>query len=259
MHQYSIFPAPLFSFYSKKFYGETARFGKGTGFLYLFLLLVVCHSLSAWAGYIHFTFLVDSPAAKEIYTKIPDMTVKQGVLSINKPSPYLMEFKNATTQEKSVVVFDTRGNAKLPDDAKALVTEKGIIFDNDQPPVEWSSMGDFDLNTNKIKESLDKVGLYLAYGSLLLLPIVYIGHLLLALIYGGVGSIMDKQNLGYATALRMSCVAMTPAMVVTTLFYVAFGSMEMVAFLLLWEMLSVPITIGYLFFGYSSISSVPAE
>jgi hypothetical protein len=254
--KYSILQAPFFAFFSREFYANVARQGRGSGFLYLFLLLVICYPLSLLSGYLHFVAGLESKDVSELVEKLPDLSVRQGVLTINKASPYRMVFKNVTTGENTIIVFDTSGKTDSPGDAKALVTGKGIMFNTENKIVPWSSIAsDFDFPASKFKESLKSVALGVGLAGLLLLPLVWCGHVLLALIYGVVGLCADRNKLGYVTALRMAVVAMTPAIVLTTLFYVLFGTPEMFFFLLVWELATIPITMGYLIFGYSALGN----
>jgi hypothetical protein len=253
--QYSIFRSPIYSFFSRDFYVGTARTGRGTGFLYLFMILLISYPLSVAGGYFHFVALLDSPQVNEIMAKLPDLTVRQGTLSINKTCPYKMEFKNASTGQDTLIVFDTSGKTTSTQDARALITDKGILFEGDSEIIPWSRISsNFDFPASRLKDSLKSVVMGIAAGALLLLPLVWGGHVLLALIYGAVGLVMDRNKMGFRTALRLSCLAMTPSIVLTTLFYVLFGKPDMVMILLLWELITVPLSLGYLLFGYNSLA-----
>jgi len=261
--QYSIFRAPFLAFYSRKFYSDTALTGKGTGLLYLFIILLVLTPLSMASRYLHFaSFLDDSVEINEMVTRVPGVTVKQGTLSLDRPSPYKMEYINTTTKEKSFIIFDTSGKSTSRDDAKALITEKGVFMDGIDGLVPWSAVPmDFAVSSTNFRDSIKNVVLGLTLIGAVLLPIVFwLGHTILALIYALVGLFMDRNKLGFGTALRMAIVAMTPAIVLSTVCKdILFCSPQFEPFVLLLSLATVPLTLGYLFFGYSSIAVAAPE
>lgn len=251
---FSPYQIPLLAFYSRKLYGSVARRRKGTGLLYLFLLLLICYPLSLAAGYLHAVSGLDSPQINEIVGKLPDLTLKNGILQINKASPYRMTFKDASTGEEKLIIFDTSGKTTGAGEARALITERGIFFAGQSEIMPFPlSNEDFHLSAAGFKETVRGILFGIACASLLLFPLVYCGHLLLAVIYGIVGMVMDRHNLGFSSSLRMASTAMTPAIVLTTLFYVIWGRPEMFFYLLVWEVLTVPVTVVYLYFAYSSV------
>ncbi|MBX9719815.1 MAG: DUF1189 domain-containing protein [Candidatus Obscuribacterales bacterium] len=247
--EYSIFRAPLFAFYSKQFYRDTAMKGKGFGFLYLFVLLLICNSLSVASGYFHIVESIKSAESVAIYEQMPDMKLKDGRFSINKTSPYKVQFKNILTREPKLIVFDTSGSASEMGDADLLITEQGFRFVSNDKPIPWFQGFDFDMPAGNLKGFLLDVALKLLIFGILIVPLVYLGHIILALIYAAVALIIDSKKLGFKTAIRMSIVAMTPSMVLTSLFYLLFCKPE------LWELFTVPISIAYLVFGYNCLRS----
>ncbi len=250
--EYSIFRAPLFSFYSKQFYKDTALKGKGFGFLYLFVCLLVCNTLSVASGYFHIVESIKSADSVEIYKQLPDMKWRNGQFSFNKPSPYKVQFKNILTKESKLIVFDTGASAGEMGDADLLVGEKDFRVVSNNKPIPWF-LNDFDMPAAKLKDFLLQVALYFLIGGILLVPLVFFGHIMIALIYSIVALVMDSTKLGFKTAMRMSIVAMTPCMVLSTLFYLFFCMPE------LWGLLTVPITIAYLVFAYNCVRSATPD
>ncbi len=253
--EYSIFRAPLYAFYSKQFYRDTALKGKGFGFLYLFVLLVICNTVSVASGYFHIVESINSAESVAIYEKMPDMKLKDGRFSINKPSPCKVQFKNILTKEPKLIVFDTSSNAGEMGDADLLLTEQGFRFVSNDKPIPWFQGFDFDLPAGNLQGFLQDVALKLLIFGLLIVPLVFLGHIILALIYSVVAMIVDSQKLGFKTAIRMSIVAMTPSIVLTALFYLFFCKPEA------WELITVPVCITYIVLGYNWLrtDSVGAE
>lgn len=248
--RYSIFKAPLLSFYSKDFYNATAREGKGFGWLYLFVVVLVSSILGSASACWHFNMLVDSPAVDEIVKQLPDMSIKGGRLSINKASPYKMPFRNAISKEEKLIVFDTSANAKPSEEASLVLGSEGVLIEGQEGALPWSmiTMGnDFELPAAKFKDFWKSLSLWFFIACVALTPLAWLGHVLLSLLYGAAGLFMDGHKLGYKTAIRMASTAMTPSIVITTLFYVLYCKPE------LWEVITIPISLGYLFFAYNSV------
>ena len=247
--QYSIFKAPLYSFFSAQFYKDTAFQGKGKGFVYLLLIVFVSNLVSAVSGYIQWGLAINSSEIKGIVNQIPDLSVKNGKMSFNKPSPYTIQFVNLTKNEPVVLIFDSSGKkTKEMEDAAAVFTEDGIVM-GDAEPVPWNSFGEnWDLPLTRVQQFLKaELPLYLFVGSaFVFFPLCWVSHILLAMIYALVGLVMDRNKLGYETALRMACVAMTPTIILT-------GLLTLIWKPPFWELLTMPISLGYLFFGYNSV------
>ncbi|MBX9689788.1 MAG: DUF1189 domain-containing protein [Candidatus Obscuribacterales bacterium] len=249
--QYSIFKAPLLSFFSKDFYSDTALKAKGLGFLYLFVLIFVCQTLSTASGCVHFYMNIESKELNDIVQRLPAMEIKRGKLSIDKESPYKLQFENILSKEKRVIVFDTSGQKSTEEDADVLFTQDGIKFQGDSEAIPWTSAtfgNDFSLNSANFKGLLGSIAVWLFVIGVVLSPLSWLGHALLAAIYGLAGLAMDRKKLGYKTAVRMAIVALTPSIVLSTIFHVLYCMPE------LWGLITVPVTLGYLFFGYSSIA-----
>ena len=244
--EYSIYKAPIYSFYSKDFYRSVGRDGKGTGFLYLSALFLACWTFIMISCYIHMIMLVDSAPVTELVQKLPDMNFKNGELSINKESPYEM------TVEGKKIVFDTSGKYKAADDldgVDVLITQEKLSFAEKswREPTSFKGLvSDYTLKAVNIKPFLRDMSLYITgFGFVLGLP-VFFGHLFLALVYAGVGMIVNSKP-GFETALRMAISAMTPGILLSTLLailWINFPGQGLV---------TVPITLGLLVYGYRSM------
>ncbi|MBX9569726.1 MAG: DUF1189 domain-containing protein [Candidatus Obscuribacterales bacterium] len=244
--EYSIYQAPIYSFYSKDFYRSVGRNGKGTGFLYLSALFFACWTAIIIAMYVHMVVLIEAPVVTELVQKLPDMTFRNGSMSINKPSPYEMEVSGKK------IVFDTSGKYKAVEEiegADALITEEKISFSEQgwrEPTTFKGLVTDYTLKAADIKPFLKDISLKIAgIGFVLGLP-VFFGHLFLALIYAGVAMIVNSKP-GFETALRMAISAMTPGILLSTLLAILWVNFPGQG------LITVPITLGLLVYGYKAL------
>lgn len=250
--QYSIFKAPSMSFFSKDFYRATAQEGKGTGLLYLLVIVFISNFISAAAGSLQMYMSLQSAQVKGIIGQIPDLSFRDSKMSFNKPNPYDMTFTNPNSQEKIHIIFDTSGQSnRAAEDAAAVLTADGIIFESQDKMTPWRQVlfgnENFDLPNTKMQEFLQGLPIFFfVTTAFVFAPIVYLLHIFLVLFYSLIGLIMDRKALGFKAAMRMVCVAMTPSILLTALCYIVF----MPPF---WPILTIPITLGYLFFGYNSL------
>lgn len=247
--KYSIYQAPLYSFYKKDFYRSVGQDGKGTGFLYLSALFCACWTAIIISCYIHMILIVDSPQVNELVEKLPDMTFRNGVLSINKPSPYEMVI------DGKKIVFDTSGKYKGADEIEgvaALVTDEQISFSDQawREPANFKRLvtGEYTLKAVDIKPFLKDLSLKISgIGFVLGVP-VFFGHLFLALVYAGIGMIINSKA-GFETALRMAISAMTPGVLLSSLLAVCWVNFPGQG------LLTIPLTVGLLVYGYRALTA----
>ncbi len=250
---YSIFKAPALSFFSKDFYRATALEGKGMGLLYLLVAVFVANAMSVTSAYFHLCAAIDDPKFAAIIEKMPDMHFANDKLSINKPCPYYWNFKNPQTGQETQILIDTTGQTKsVPESASALLTAESIQFSSQDETITWASLlsgTSVDLVTATFKPMLQQMAqMILLIGIVPYALLAWFFHVLLVLFYAIVGMVMDPRKLGYKTAVRMSTVAITPTIVLSAVFYLLF------AMPVLWPIITIPISLGYLFYGYSSLN-----
>ncbi len=248
MKDFSPAQAPVMTFFSTPFYRDLLRNGKGLGFIYLFLLLFVCWSMQSVKLYLMVQSGMNSKEVTTLVSQLPSMDCKNGKLSIDKDSPYAM-----TIEGKSIVVFDTSGKLTDPDQAgvPVLVTENGFVAkkeSGDTQTVPWTQLkSDFSFNQADLKSLLGNVAPWLTGIAFVFGFFVWVGHLIMALLYGLFGLIMDEKKLGYTSMVRLASFAMTPAILISVL-------QNMIGFALpVYWLISIPMTLGFMYFGSRSV------
>lgn len=246
--QYRIYQIPLLAFFSRGLYRDVAHNWKGTAFGYLLLLLALCW-IPATVG-LHWAVaeFVDQDAPK-VVSQVPEVTIVDGEASIDAPEPYLIRDPDTG---KVLMVIDTTGQitALADTEVMGLLTKNAVIFKKSAYETRNFSLREVDsfvLTQEKIYGWLDLGKRFLAP---LLYPFCVIGsfiyRILQALLYAAIGLLIArivKTDLPYDGLLRLSVVAVTPAIIVATILTVAGIHPPMGG---LWYFLA---TMAYLIFG----------
>ena len=107
--QKSSWQAIFRSFYSADLYREVVSEWRGSGFLYLFLLLsLVVVFQAVKIQHVHAPYAQKRTDA--LIDQLPDITINNGKLSIDKPCPYVMQDTVSGDKHAFEIVFDTRTN-----------------------------------------------------------------------------------------------------------------------------------------------------
>lgn len=248
MKKYSIFHPYIMSFFSKSLYRDVGQKWHGIGAFYLLVLLLVC--------WIPVMVMIDrnidgfiSEQAPQLVNQVPTVTIKDGKLSIDKPVPYIIRDKDS---KQPVVIIDTSGQYKsLEDiDTPMLVTSTQIFMRKNTSEVreyEVSKIPDLTFGKPQVNYLLGKIA---TWGAIFLFPFVliatFIYRIIQALLYGAIGmlfSAMTSAKITYQQSLRLSIIAMTPAIILATIFNILHIGYP-------YELLSYFIlTMIYLFFG----------
>ena len=246
--QYRIYHIPLLAFFSKELYRDVARNWKGAAFGYLFLLLALCWIPLATSLHQGLAGFVDREAPK-LVSQIPEMTITDGEMSIDEPEPYFIRDPDTGA---ALVVIDTTGQITSLADTEAvgLVTKNAGTFEKNAYETRIFSFQDIDhfvLTQGKIYGWLDIVKRFAAP---VLYPFcvlgVFVYRILQVLLYAAFGLLIArivKTELSYDSLLRLSVVAVTPAIIVATLLAMASIHLPMGG---LWYFLA---TMSYLTFG----------
>lgn len=246
--QYRFYHIPVLAFFSRALYRDVARNWKGTAFGYLFLLLVLCWIPAIMSMHRGLAEFVDQEAPK-LVSQIPEMTITDGEVSIGEPEPYIIR---APDTGEALVVIDTTGQITTLADTEAvgLVTKHAVTFEKNAYESRTFSFRDIDhfvLTQEKIYGWLD-VGK--RFAAPVLYPFCVVGgfiyRVVQALLYAALGLLIArivKTELSYDSLLRLSVVAVTPAIIVATLLTMAGTRLPMGG---LWYFLA---TMGYLTFG----------
>jgi hypothetical protein len=252
MKEFSPVAAPVMTFYSRPFYKDLALNGKGMGFIYLFLLLLICQTAVCIRTYYTVDTGCRDPECAAFVEQIPNMSWTDAKLSIDKPCPYTITGKGSP-----LIVFDTSGKMKSLSDAgpaQMLITADGFIAkkaEGTEESVPWKQFitKDIKFGPGMIKEFLSKMPLYITVFLWCLGIFVWIGHMFVAFMLGLAGLIMDRSKLGYGTAVRLSSFAMTPVIIISTLLQLTQVNAGMI-----WPLLSILVSIGFLYLAYSGVN-----
>ena len=237
----AIFLAP----FSPALWRDVGQRWRGIGLLYMTLLLTitwVAVGVMLHRGYQ--AFLRDD--APLIVDQIPAVTINKGVVSIDRPEPY--EIVNPETGE-TLVLFDTSGETTEPPEnaPSVLVAQSEIILRKNEREVETHSLKEIDslyLDANRVRGWLDGLGKW-AVPAIVLIGLIgsIIWRLILMLITALIGLAFASgfnAPLSYAALMRLSAIAMTPAILLGTILTLTgvdlpFGTM-----------IGIGLTIGYL-------------
>ncbi|MCP4610138.1 MAG: DUF1189 domain-containing protein [Planctomycetes bacterium] len=221
MREYSIFHAPLLSFFSKKLYIDVGRNWKGVNFLYLLLLLTVCMipaMINVHRGMSNFV----NNEAPAIINQIPEITITDGRVSINETQPYYIIDPDTN---KPLAIIDTTGriNSLKEIDALCLLTGNKVIMKKsnfENRTYDLSQVDSFAVNGEQISGWLQTGKKFLV---VVIYPFALLGsymyRIVQVLIYAAVGLLFAsfcKTKLSYAALVRLAVVAVTPCIIVST-------------------------------------------
>ena len=223
MKQYGMFHAPYMSFFSQDFYRDVDKHWKGTGFAYLLLLLTICWIPTLVHLHLSFNDYVenDAPALIE---QIPTITIAKGEASVDVPQPY-----EITDPDSDMVIglIDTTGKpVSLEEtDARVILTKTDVIYRKNAIETRTFSLQNvehFVVDQETVAGWLEMVRKYIA---ILAFPFAVLGSFIFrvvqALIYAAIGILfcrMSKTERPYQTLLRLSVMAITPVIIVSTVF-----------------------------------------
>jgi hypothetical protein len=221
VRRFSILHPPLLSWFSAPLYRDVAANWKGTGFLYLFLLLAVCWALTLASAHRKIGALVETlgPALVE---QVPRITIRSGRVSVEAPQPYTLRVPG---MEEPLLVIDTTGGTRSLDetDARHLLTETQLHVRKSRGEsrvYDLSQIAHFEVDRDSVRRWLD---LFRRFCALFLYPFALAGSLayriLQALLYAAIGvgfARLLRAELAYPALLRLTCVAVTPAVILDT-------------------------------------------
>ena len=245
------------SFFSSDHYRDVRTNGKGTGFLYLLLLLSITW-LPVMAK-VHWALAeaVKQEAPKYI-DQVPKVTILRGEVSIDRPVPYTISVPETSMP---LLVIDTSGSITSFEQTKAiaLLTRNKFMYrktDGTETRIyDLSKIDDFTLDRDRVNRWVQvfrKYFVLLAYPIALAASFAY--RVLQMLLYAAIGMLfvkMLKVPLDYLTVLRLASVSITPVIILSTLQMLA--GLHVPAYWLL----CFVIAMGYLFFAVKS-NALPA-
>ncbi|MCW3085212.1 MAG: hypothetical protein JWP12_2578 [Bacteroidetes bacterium] len=248
MTNYPFYKRFILAFYSKDLYAFVGRSEKNkSGFLYLFIMILLLWipMMVKMQLQISNSIANDLPSFVE---KLPVVTIKNGLASFDKPSPYIIR-DDATG--KDMFIFDTSGKytSLAGTDAQFLLTGTHVVYiENKMQTKEYSlsKIDDFTLTHEKIY-SWAAIGNFLCiFLYIVIVPAILAYRSFQALIYALIGLIIQsilQTQYPFQTIYRLTILAITPAFVLSKildLFGIDFTG---------WWLLCIVISIAYLYFG----------
>ncbi len=245
---YRIWQTPPLAFFSPALYRDVALRWKGVAFGYLLLLLTLCWIPGAIKIHQSFAFFVDEEAPLVI-EQIPEISIINGQAFIDHPQPYTIHDPETGAP---LVVIDTTGTITSLEqtDALGLVTSREAIFQKsaiETRSFRFETVDRYTLNQEKITHWLSIAKDWAApvlYPFCILVSFAY--RIIQALIYACFGLLivyLFKGKLPFDALLRLSVIAITPAIIIGSLFDATAISPPWAG---LWFFL---LSMGYLTFG----------
>lgn len=258
IRRFSIIHPLYMAFFSKALYRDVGRNWKGYGFVYLFSVVALCTipfallAQSAISDYLN-------EEAPRIIRQMPAVTVSKGTLSIDRPEPYFI------LDEKTgdpIIIFDATNKAEpaLREKAPVLVLKKEIIVRGERGQVKHIDLAGIDgfrIDKRLLYEWLDTFrGSFAAVLYPFAVAIAFIFRVFETAVFAAAGSLFTRSHntpLAYRDLVRLSAVALTPAMVVGALFNLAGAAIPF------WCIAGVPISFSYLYYGIKANAGSPAK
>ncbi|EKD54511.1 MAG: hypothetical protein ACD_60C00076G0002 [uncultured bacterium] len=221
MKQYGYLRAIYLSFYSRDLYRDVAKnWGAGV-LLYLLLVLALC-----WVVMIfRIQPAINQGAAQFVEVIVPQLPsfihIEDGVAKTPENRPYYI--KNPETKEV-IAIIDTSGKYKNLEEARTrlLITkDKAIYTDNEVIKIK-KIPEHFTLRINRA-ETKEVTLKFMGWLWIILLPLFilvsFLYRLIQSIIYAIFGTffaVMMGVNTPYATVFKLTMVALTPAIVIST-------------------------------------------
>jgi len=226
MQKYTIFHAPLMSFFSLSFYRDVGLRWIGTGLAYLLLLLTICSIPALVKMQLSISDFISNKAPAIIY-QIPSIKIVNGEASTDIAQSYQIIDPDS---KKVIAIVDTTSNtiSLQGTDAKILLTKTDVISkknDVETRTYNLKIIENFSIDLKKIVIWLD---MFRKFAAFFLFPFIVIGSFIYRtmqlLIYGVIGLLFAercKTKLTYKALLRLSAMAVTPPIIVGTILEIA--------------------------------------
>ena len=243
----------VLAFFSRDLYDDVARKWKGLAFLYLLMLLGATWLISIVQFHSGYTDFVENEGGR-IIDQIPQVTIDDGIVSVSEAQPYFIKSDNGD----HLAIFDTTGEiTSLIDEPSAyvLLTQDKLIWKKapqSEESRDLSEIKHFQFDRDTVQSKVSQIGkLIIPVGYTLCLLFSFVYRIIQVLIYGAIGMViasMTQKSIGYAAAIRLAVMAITPVIILNTvlqLLHLSLGYTGPFAYL--------AIAIGYLIFGVSSV------
>ncbi len=257
MKRYNAIQAVVLSFFSPSFYRDVGQHWRGTGFGYLFVLLLVLWIpvTVKWHGSIT-AFVRDHTPA--LINQIPAITISHGAVSADCVMPYTIK---EPMSQQPLLVIDTTGATTSLKDAKAdmLLTRTKLIVrktPGETREYDLSQVDNFKLDRNRVQHWANEIGQNLAavlYPFILIVSFLY--RMIQALIYALIGMLFARlvnATLEYTALVRLTVFALTPVLILCT-------AQEILTLPLVgWWFICLIVAMVYLFLAVKANAGIPA-
>ncbi|HEX9425065.1 MAG TPA: DUF1189 family protein [Pyrinomonadaceae bacterium] len=245
MKRYSIFHAFVLSFFSKSFYQDVGQRWRGTGLAFLLVVLALVWIPTTIK--LHWTlsrFVKDY--APRITKQIPAITISNGKVSTDVPTPYFINDPDTGTP---MIIIDTTGQYESLDNtpAKVLLTRSKIMTQQraETRVYDLSDVKSFYVDHVQVEG-------WLAFGArwfaLVAYPLVLVFsfifrtiQVLIYALFGLVFASLLNAKLSYQTLMRLAAVSLTPVLLLNLL--LEFVPLRIPG----WWLLGISIALVYLF------------
>ena len=214
---------PFSAFYSPSTYRRAARQWKGTGYLYLFLLLVCVWLLLGIRLGFGVLAVQGDPSFESFLEQIPSVSIENGLVTTDAIEPYYLQ---ATGEPEILFVIDTTGEVtSLGSEVEEglLLTRDTLYFKRSQfetREFDLSQIESFSIDGSIIRGWMKPLALLSVLGIALLMPFISLLYrIFLSVVLGFVGYLVGRGvglNLPTAAWLRVAVVAMSPGIVLNT-------------------------------------------
>ncbi len=221
MRRYSLFQAPVMAFFSPGFYRDVDQHWKGTGFAYLLLLLAICWVPAFIQFHLSVADYVENKAPA-LTSQIPLIRIIKGEASVDAAQPY----KIIDPDSKTVLaLIDTTGKTVSLEgtEAQVLLTRTDVIFKKSDVETRTFNLKDIENFTLDQQRVSGWLRVFRRYAAVVFFPFAVIGSLayriMQLLIYAAIGLLFAqwcKTNRPYLTLVRLSVMAVTPVIIVST-------------------------------------------
>jgi hypothetical protein len=222
MKQYGCLQAIYMSFYSRALYRDIAKnWGAGV-MLYLFMLLTICWTCLMF----RIQPTINSSATHFANAVIPQLpqkiVIKNGIVSTPEDRPYFV--RNLDTKE-TIAIIDTTGKYTTLEEANTsfLMTKDSMIY-ADKSAVKIQKLPtDLNINIDPIVVKGFTIK-FIGWLWVILFPVLllcsFVYRILQSLFYAVLGklfAILSKTSILYFDILKLTMVAITPAIVISTI------------------------------------------
>lgn len=259
MRRFSTFHPFLLSFFSRDLYQDVARNWTGTGFAYLLLLLAVAWLFIAAKIHNDFSGWVEKQGPL-LVKDLPKITITNGKVQTDPPGRH--EVRDPENGEVFLIIdasMEAIDLDELPEQAVVLTHSKLLVKQKDRSQTrvfDLAGIQDFSMDRADAERWLRALAQWMVpalYPFLVLGSFAY--RIVQALFYSLFGMLFRGSagaQLDFLTVLRLTCVAVTPAVLVDTAKDLSGTPIR------LWWLICFLVAIYYVWFAVRAAAEAPA-